>query len=627
MAMAITVLIVTTAFVLSVRGMNTCPATILNNTKCPNKAYGWKQATSWEDCCNYCSLDSNCGAFAFESDQAQKNCHLKVNAPAITPGDGVVCGYFKGKGPQPTPPPSPPVPPPPRPPQPPPDPRAPRPHLVFVLQDDLGFDDIGFNNPESVPYSQAITQLATEGMILTNHYVHWHCSPTRRSFLTGRLPIHHGEMLSATDTDDIDLRWNILSQKLIPAGYRCLWYGKGHTGYMSMAHLPTHRGFEDWTGFMGGAESYLSDDRWKNGAPYTNTTYSSYLYGDETVGGVAAHNASIPLFLYLPWQAVHEPYMAPPDPKPNGTVLQQMLWAADIEVGKLVNLLKSKQMYGNTLIVYSADNGGTDDGTNFPKRGNKHTNFQGGMQVAAFVSGGFLPLALRGSSASVALHIVDWYATFCVLAGVVPSDASPVPPLPVDPSLPPVNPPPKDIYGNLSWPDIDGVNVWPILMSSTMRNNPAIAHPELTLSREVLLINGTIKIVVAQPDPNILAQKSDMPPAVNYTLGWRLRNHTWYEPNVYDASGCGLSFLDRTSFQPCLFDISTDAREMNDLAASQPELMMQLWGKLNRSYLTWYHSRTPTSMLGNCNPKCAQQHWRSLGSKAGDGPVCGVQGC
>jgi arylsulfatase A-like enzyme len=70
-------------------------------------------------------------------------------------------------------------------------------------------------------YSKSITSLANEGVILTNHYVHWHCSPTRRSFLTGRLPIHHGEMLSGDETDDIDLRWNLISQKLAAANCAC----------------------------------------------------------------------------------------------------------------------------------------------------------------------------------------------------------------------------------------------------------------------------------------------------------------------------------------------------------------------------------------------------------------------
>merc|ERR1719253_695967 len=55
--------------------------------------------------------------------------------------------------------------------------------------------------------------MAKEGIVLTHHYTHWHCSPTRRSFLTGRLPIHHGEKLSSI-SDEIDLRWTTIAQKL-----------------------------------------------------------------------------------------------------------------------------------------------------------------------------------------------------------------------------------------------------------------------------------------------------------------------------------------------------------------------------------------------------------------------------
>ena len=88
-------------------------------------------------------------------------------------------------------------------------------------------------------------------------------------------------MLSGDATDDIDLRWDILSQKLEPVGYRCLWYGKGHTGYKSMKHMPTHRSFEHWTGFMGGAQSYTATQRWKDAAPYASpphppTHYSAF---------------------------------------------------------------------------------------------------------------------------------------------------------------------------------------------------------------------------------------------------------------------------------------------------------------------------------------------------------------
>ena len=92
-----------------------------------------------------------------------------------------------------------------------------------MLQDDLGWDDISFHGNEgNDDVSGNISSLANSGVIFLRHYVHWHCSPTRRSFLTGRLPIHHSEKLSGI-SDDIDLRWNTIAKKLNTAGYKSYW--------------------------------------------------------------------------------------------------------------------------------------------------------------------------------------------------------------------------------------------------------------------------------------------------------------------------------------------------------------------------------------------------------------------
>ena len=107
---------------------------------------------------------------------------------------------------------------------------APKPHLISILQDDLGWYDSGVHNPAAVAWSGNITNLAhEEGVILSYHYSHWHCSPSRRSFLTGRLPIHHGEQLSANKDDDIDLRMTWISEKLAAVGYMAHWFGKATT--------------------------------------------------------------------------------------------------------------------------------------------------------------------------------------------------------------------------------------------------------------------------------------------------------------------------------------------------------------------------------------------------------------
>ena len=81
--------------------------------------------------------------------------------------------------------------------------------IVFMLADDLGWHDTsvyGDQSPATRKATHNLTELANAGVRLSHHYVHWHCSPSRRSFITGRSPLHHGEQLSNIDTDDIDLR-------------------------------------------------------------------------------------------------------------------------------------------------------------------------------------------------------------------------------------------------------------------------------------------------------------------------------------------------------------------------------------------------------------------------------------
>lgn len=61
--------------------------------------------------------------------------------------------------------------------------------------------------------------------------------------MSGRLPVHHHEQLSDDATDDIDLRWSWISDKLKSGGYKSYWYGKGHTGYVRKhAHAHAHAG-------------------------------------------------------------------------------------------------------------------------------------------------------------------------------------------------------------------------------------------------------------------------------------------------------------------------------------------------------------------------------------------------
>lgn len=559
-----------------------------------------------------------------------------------------------------------------------------RPHIISILQDDLGYFDSGVHNPAAAAWSSNITGLARSGVVLNYHYSHWHCSPSRRSFLTGRLPVHHGEQLSPDSGDDIDLRQTWISQKLASAGYDAHWFGKYHTGFRSMSHLPVAHGFSATSAGSlqtGGAYSGPKHQtRWQGGHPLVNDSqllvkpasclkqhetsgvvgaggndgsrcvdeYSTDLWGALALEAVAAHNASDesrPLYIHLCFQAVHTPYdPAPGDP--TGNVYRGMLWRSDVFVGQLVALLKERQMYSNTLILYSSDNGGTGDGNNYPLRGEKHSNWEGGVRVAAFVSGGFVPASVRGTSNNHTVHLVDWYATFSALAGIDPADDPPIAPLPADPSYPY-----KNIYGEKSFPPVDGVDVWPLITDPDAHPDPAAAHPDgLVLSKEVVVI-GRWKLLVSQP--HFKTQQ----------LGWKQPNGKWRAPVGSEAVPCMTQDVgpaesalpvptNSSAPTPCLFDLGIDPGEHEDVSQNHPEVVSRLWRILNvtvagqRDCSGWSYegvpgveipgprqpdgstSCSPPALLGPCDTECSESHWTRFGEKGKpDGPLCGVPGC
>lgn len=548
------------------------------------------------------------------------------------------------------------------------------PHVFMFLQDDLGYDDVAFNGNEvNADVTAHITAAANEGIILTRHYVHWHCSPSRRSFLTGRLPLHHSEFLSPISTgDDIDLRWTTIAQKLKQAGYLTYWFGKGHTGYKSYNHLPLQLGFDQYVGFLGGAQDHFGHGRWSGNCPMNpaNTTYSATLYGELAHAALLSYDEKAdgarPLFFYLPWQNVHAPYQAPLAWR--GDVLRGMLAATDDALGNMASTLKAKGMWDNSVLLYCADNGGTDRGSNWPLRGSKHSNWEGGMRAAAFVSGGLIPPARRGTHSAVVSHIADWYSTICTLAGVDYTDDSPIAPLPVDASRPD-----RDIYANGAFPGVDGVDLWPHWMGEP--TNTSAAHPHgLWLSAEVMVL-GRYKLVVAQQDPAVTNSGP--------TLGWKCGGSAGVRCNTTvsascgelpDTRGpatpqcdmwvkataaqckCGCAYTNRSALVPCLFDVEDDPSEFHDLSAAHGELRTRLWRSLNLSNLELYMhradtkdpsgdptaSRSPAHLVGPCNATCAAAYWskfephvfdsyEDIATDASDRdapyPICGVPGC
>ena len=434
-----------------------------------------------------------------------------------------------------------------------------KPHIVFTLVDDWGFADVGFRNPQIK--TPNFDMLAKTGLILDRHYVFKYCSPSRASLLTGRWPHHaHQWNVQIDATVGLNLNMTLLPAKLRQAGYATHMVGKWHEGFPTPAYLPINRGFDTSSGFLYGAEDHFTQrdggcavDYWKDHEPDTrNGTYDAYTYREDLNNILTAHDPTTPMFLYLPLHNVHGPFQAPKewlDVYPEGTICdfrrtyQAMVSVADNVTGTVVDILKQKGMWDNTIFVVSADNGGAQcAGSNFPLKGAKLTFFEGGVRSIAFANGGLLPKEVRGTTSDGFIHIADWYPTFCKMAGVDSDDS-----------------------GTGKFP-VDGVDVWPIISGQTSQTT----HEEIVLGFNYAdTAKSGVGGAIIVGDYKLIVGNQDAKPGCN--------GHMWSPIDYPCTKGS-----DGPDCNPhCLYNIVEDPGEHKDLTESEPTLLKKLLDRYN----------------------------------------------
>ncbi len=309
-----------------------------------------------------------------------------------------------------------------------------RPNVLFILADDLGYADVGFNGGKEIKTPQ-LDKLAAAGARLAEFYVQPVCSPTRAALMTGRYPMRHGLQVGVVRPwaqYGLPLEERTLPQALKEAGYTTAIMGKWHLGHFQPAYLPTHRGFDFQYGHYNGAIDYFTHIRdgghdWhRNDKASYDEGYSTHLLAKEAAGFIRNQGVKGPFFLYVPFNAVHAPHEVPDKYKEPYAHLKEprrtyagMLAAMDEAIGQILATLDEKGLRKNTLIIFSSDNGGPAPGRvtdNGPFRAGKGTLYEGGVRVAACVA--FEGRIKAGSAVNAPLHMVDWYPTLVRLAGV-----------------------------------------------------------------------------------------------------------------------------------------------------------------------------------------------------------------
>jgi arylsulfatase A-like enzyme len=167
----------------------------------------------------------------------------------------------------------------------------------------------------------------------------------------------------------------------------------------------------------------------RNGKPVREEGYSTDLIAEESVQLVKNHDTKKPLFLYVPFNAVHGPYQNVPSQELRDSykdlrgsetrrTYAGMVTTLDTAVGRIVTALEEKGIKDNTLFFFSSDNGGPNPRqitSNGELRAGKGTLYEGGVRVPAFVTwqGKIKP----GTVSNELIHIVDLYPTLLKIAG------------------------------------------------------------------------------------------------------------------------------------------------------------------------------------------------------------------
>jgi arylsulfatase A-like enzyme len=281
-----------------------------------------------------------------------------------------------------------------------------RPNVVLVIMDDVGYGDYGSYGATDVR-TPNVDRLAKEGVRFTDFYAAPTCTPTRAALITGRyqqrvrLEVPLPNMKGAAG-QGLQPTGRSLPQLLKNNGYATGLVGKWHLGYQAEQH-PNAHGFDYFFGFLAGYIDFYQHtagdglhDLYENRTAVHVDGYMTDLITERAVKFVQDH-AKDPFFLEVAYNAAHWPFQVPDQPsvapgnarfvqpheEPTNTRADYvaMIERADQGVGRILAALESLGIAGNTLVVFTNDNGGEWLSRNAPLFHRKGTVWEGGVRV------------------------------------------------------------------------------------------------------------------------------------------------------------------------------------------------------------------------------------------------------
>ncbi|MCL1920510.1 MAG: sulfatase [Kiritimatiellaeota bacterium] len=312
---------------------------------------------------------------------------------------------------------------------------APKPNFVIIFIDDMGYADLGCFGATKQK-TPNIDRMAAEGMRFTDFYASHLCSSSRAQIQTGCYSVRVSirDVLGPASKEGLNPAEFTIAKRLKPLGYATQAVGKWHLGDQP-EFLPQAHGYDHYFGIPYSNDMLRrSAARGVNVVPLVRDGEVVDLisdseeqrplverYTDEAVAFIRA-NKDRPFFLYLAHNAVHTPiwpgkkFMGTSQNGRFGDLVQEVDWSA----GRVLDTLRELGLDGNTLVIFSSDNGpwalkGADAGSAFPLRGAKGSTWEGGARVPTLAWWpGTVP---KGAVCKTPAATIDLLPTLVKLAG------------------------------------------------------------------------------------------------------------------------------------------------------------------------------------------------------------------
>ncbi|MDY3070166.1 MAG: sulfatase [Parabacteroides sp.] len=311
------------------------------------------------------------------------------------------------------------------------------PNIILIFIDDFGYGDLGCygNTLNRTPH---IDKMAEDGVRLTDFYVGSSVSsPSRAALMTGcypkRISMHVNadpvplmgksrQVLFPISMKGLNPSEITIAEVLKQGGYSTACIGKWHLGDQ-LCFLPTKQGFDYFYGLpyshdMG--KDYcalpLMEQNSVIEAPVgsDSLTYKLTIKAQQYI----RDNKKKPFFLYLAHCMTHKPLDASPQFKGHskngiyGDAVEELDWS----VGEILKTLKEVEIFDNTLIIFTSDNGAARGagGSNKPLRGWKAETYEGGFRVPCIIH---YPKEIQGNQVNhniiTSMDLLPTIASYC----------------------------------------------------------------------------------------------------------------------------------------------------------------------------------------------------------------------